>query len=248
MLVLIDIGNSNIVITRYNGETLSDTYRYSTDKFKSVDEYFVLLQSVIHDAEDIVISSVVPELNIIFKNVAMKYLGITPIFVGPGVKTGVKIKTDNPKEVGSDIVSSAAAVIDLYADNAIVVDMGTATSFTLIEDKTIKGVAIATGLVTQRTALIGNTSQLSQFEFRHTDKIIGTNTIDSLNSGMLFGNSLMIKGMVDEIKRQHGGNPKVLITGGASRFIQSFFRDRDDIIFDDKLLLKGLLTIYNKNK
>lgn len=244
MVVLIDIGNSNIVISNYSTE-FSTTYRYKTDKTKSVDEYYVLLKDIIVDAKDVIISSVVPELNIIFKNVFDKYKNITPTFIGPGVKTGVKIVVDNPKEVGSDLVCDAAAAIKYYSDTAIVIDMGTATTFTLIENKVIKGVAITTGLVTQKNALVGNASQLSQFEFKTPSKPLGTNTIDSLNGGLLFSNSLMIVGMVNEIKKQLKTTPKVIVTGGASRFIKELLDET--IIYDDMLLLKGLLTIYNKN-
>lgn len=246
MIILIDIGNSNIVITRYDGTNFSTPYRYNTDKTKSVDEYFVLLKDIIFDAKGLIISSVVPELNIIFKNLVKKYLHTEPLFVGPGVKTGVKIIVDNPKEVGSDLVASAAAVMNEYSETAIVVDMGTATTFTYIEKKVIKGVAITTGLVTQKNALVGNASQLSQFEFTTPTKIIGTNTKDALNSGLLYGNALMIKGMVEKIKQDYKSNPTVIITGGASRFLKEVLQE-ENFIFDDLLLLKGLLVIYNKN-
>ena len=246
MIILVDIGNSNIVITRYDGKSFSTPYRYNTDKTKSVDEYFVLLKDIIFDAKGIIISSVVPELNVIIKNVVKKYLNMDPLFVGPGVKTGIRIITDNPKEVGSDLVCSAASVIENYADTAIIVDMGTATTFTYIENKVIKGVAISTGLVTQKDALVGKASQLSQFEFKTPTKILGTNTNDSLNAGLIFGNALMIKGMVDKIKSEYKTEPKVIITGGASRFVKDTLKEYD-FIFDDLLLLKGLLVIYNKN-
>lgn len=246
MIILVDIGNSNIVITRYDGTSFSTPYRYNTDKTKSVDEYFVLLKDVIFDAKGIIISSVVPELNTIFKNVVKKYLNIEPIFVGPGVKTGVKIIVDNPKEVGSDLVCSAASVIENYADTAIVVDMGTATTFTYVENKVIKGVAITTGLVTQKDALVGKTSQLSQFEFRTPTRVLGTNTNDSLNAGLLYGNSFMIKGMINKIRTEYKTDPTVIITGGASRFVKDMFKE-ENFFFDDLLLLKGLLVIYNKN-
>lgn len=244
MVVLIDIGNSNIVISNYTND-YSTTYRYKTDKTKSVDEYYVLVKDIVKDANDVMISSVVPELNVIFKNVFSKYLDITPTFIGPGVKTGVKIIVDNPKEVGSDLVCDAAAAIAHYSDTAIVVDMGTATTFTLIENKVIKGVGITTGLVTQKNALVGNASQLSQFEFKTPSKPLGTNTIDALNGGLLYSNSLMIKGMVESIKKSYNVNPKVIVTGGASRFIKDLLDD--SIIYDDMLLLKGLYTIYKKN-
>ena len=244
MIVLVDIGNSNIVLATYN-DKINQTYRYNTDTSKSIDEYYVLLKDVIKEAKGIIISSVVPELNIIFKNLAIKYLNLNPIFIGPGVKTGVKITVDNPKEVGSDLVASAASVINEYGDNAIVVDMGTATTITYIENKIIKGVAITAGLVTSRDAIVNNASQLSQFEFKTPKKVIETNTIDCLNSGLLYGHTFMIKGIIQEIKKQIGKNPQVIITGGASIFIKEMFED--DYIFDDLLLLKGLLVIYNKN-
>ncbi|MBU1020513.1 MAG: type III pantothenate kinase [Firmicutes bacterium] len=244
MIILVDIGNTNIVLSRYDGQ-IHDTYRYQTDTSKSIDEYFVILKDVLGDAKGMMISSVVPQLNIIFKNLAKKYLNIEPVFVGPGIKTGVKIIVDNPKEVGADLVASSAAVIKEYGDNAIVIDMGTATTFTYIESKVIKGVSITTGLITSRDALINKASQLTQFEFKTPTKIIATNTIDCLNSGLLFGHAFMIKGVVNEIKKQYNSNAHVIITGGASRFIQELFDE--NYIFDDLLILKGLVEIYQKN-
>ncbi len=244
MIVLVDIGNSNIVLSMYDGK-INETYRYKTDPSKSIDEYYTILKDILKNAKGIIISSVVPELNVIFKNLSIKYLNVEPIFIGPGIKTGVKIIVDNPKEVGADLVSSAAAVINEYGENAIVVDMGTATTFTLIEKKVIKGVSITAGLVTSRDALVGETSQLSQFEFKTPSKVIETNTIDCLNSGLLYGHAFMVKGIVEEIKKQNNNDYQVIITGGASRFIRDLF-DKS-YIFDDLLILKGLVSIYKKN-
>jgi len=245
MIILVDIGNSNIVLAQYDGN-IKQTYRYNTDVSKSVDEYFVLLKDVIKDAKGMIISSVVPQLNIIFKNLTIKYLKISPMFIGPGVKTGVKIVVDNPKEVGADLVATAAAVIAEYNDTAIVVDMGTATTITYIENKIIKGVSITTGLVTSKNALVKQASQLSQFEFKTPTKVIATNTVDCLNSGLLYGHAFMIKGIVNEIKKQINKDPLIIISGGASRFVKELFNN--SYLFDDFLLLKGLAIIYNKNK
>ncbi len=245
MIILVDIGNSNIVIAKYV-DKIKKTYRYNTDKSKSIDEYYILLKEIIKDAKGMIISSVVPELNIIFKNLALKYLNIEPMLIGPGIKTGVKIIVDNPKEVGADLVASAAAVIKEYSDNAIIIDMGTATTITYLEDKVIKGIAITTGLVTSKNALVNQASQLSQFEFRTPTNVIATNTIDCLNSGLLYGHSFMIKGIVDEIKKQTKRKPVVIISGGASRFVKEMFDE--NYLFDDFLLLKGLAVIYDKNK
>ncbi len=244
MIILVDIGNSNIVLATYDNK-LNQTYCYKTDTTKSIDEYYVLLKDIIEDATGMIIASVVPELNIIFKNLAVKYLKINPMFIGPGIKTGVGIVVDNPKEVGADLVASAASVIDEYTDTAIIVDMGTATTFTYIENKVIKGVSITAGLVTSKDALIDNASQLSQFEFKTPTKIIQTNTVACLNSGLLYGHMYMIKGIVEEIKKQSKNEPVVIITGGASRFVKEMFDST--YIFDDLLLLKGLLKIYKRN-
>ncbi len=245
MIILVDIGNSNIVIAEYDNE-IKKTYRYNTDPSKSIDEYYVLLKAIIKDTKGMIISSVVPELNIIFKNLAIKYLNLEPLFIGPGIKTGVKIIADNPKEVGADLVASAAAVINEYRDNAIIVDMGTATTITYLENKMIKGVSITTGLVTSKNALINQASQLSQFEFKTPTKVIATNTIDCLNSGLLYGHTFMIKGIVQEIKQQAKEDPLVIVSGGASRFIKEMLDE--DYHFDELLLLKGLAVIYDKNK
>lgn len=246
MVILVDIGNSNIVLTQYeNG--FKDTYRFNTDKDKSIDEYYVLLRDVIKDAKGMVISSVVPELNIIFKSLAQKYIQIEPMFVGPGVKTGVQIKIDNPKELGSDIVSDAVGAMSFHhTDNAIIVDMGTATTVSILENKVIKGVSICAGLITQRNALVGNASQLAQFEFKQPKSVIGTNTIDSLNSGLLLGHKHMIEGLVEDIKKLFKEEPKVIITGGASSFMRNILHP--SYIIDEHLLTKGLFTIYNRNK
>ncbi len=244
MIVLVDIGNSNIVIAKYD-KSINQTYRYTTDTSKSIDEYYVLLKDVVKNAKGMIISSVVPELNSIFKNLALKYLDINPMFIGPGIKTGVKIVVDNPKEIGADLVVSAAAVIAEYGDTAIIVDMGTATTFTYVENKVIKGVSITTGLGTSKDALVKKASQLSQFEFKTPTKVIATNTIDCLNSGLLYGHSFMIKGIIQEIKKQIKKDPIIIISGGTSRFVKNMFDN--SYIFDDLLLLKGLSIIYNKN-
>jgi type III pantothenate kinase len=244
MIAVIDIGNSNIVLSRYE-EHLGSPYRFTTDKTKSVDEYYVLLRDVLEGVDAIVVSSVVPELNIIIRNLGLKYYGITPLFVGPGIKTGLKIIVDNPKEVGADLVASGVAAIEEYGNHVVVIDMGTATTFTYIENKVIRGVAITAGLVTQRNCIINNASQLSQFEFKTPQKVLGTNTIDCLNAGLLFGHTLIIEGMVEKIKEEYQTNPQVVVTGGASRFIKELLHE--DIIVDDYLILKGLVSIYHKN-
>lgn len=245
MIILIDIGNTNIVIGEYTN-SIGEIYRFQTDKSKSSDEYYIYLRDILKNATGIIITSVVPELNNTFKELFNKYLKLDPIFVGAGIKTGVKIITDNPKEIGSDIVTGASGAISEYGDNTIIVDMGTATTFTLIKEKAIKGVVITAGLITQKNALIGGASQLTQFEFKTPKKILGTNTVDCLNSGLLYGHAFMIENIVNEIKKQNNINEiKVIITGGVSVLLKDLFKEK--YIFDDYLLLKGLVNIYHKN-
>lgn len=243
MILLIDIGNSNIVIAQYENE-IQDVYRFNTVRDKSIDEYYILLKDVINGAHTFVISSVVPELNKVFKAIAEKK-NKEIMFVGPGVKTGVQIKIDNPKELGTDIVCDHAGAFAHYKESAIVVDMGTATTISLSENRVIKGVSINAGLITSKEAIVGKASQLAQFEFKTPKKMLGTNTIDSLNNGLLLGHSYMIKGEVDRIKKENSDDVKVIITGGASRFMKDILPS--DYIFDENLLIKGLLEIYKKN-
>ena len=243
MILLVDIGNSNIVLAQYE-KTLGEMYRFNTVRDKSIDEYYLLLKDVISNAEKIVISSVVPELNQIFKAIGEK-LNIEIVFVGPGVKTGVQIKIDNPKELGTDIVCDHAGAIKHYYHSAIVVDMGTATTISYSDNRVVKGVSIGAGLITSKEAIVGKASQLAQFEYKLPKKALGTNTIDSLNNGLLLGHSYMIQGIVNQIKKENKADVKVIITGGASRYMIGLLPD--DYIFDGDLLIKGLLEIYNKN-
>ncbi|PAT01383.1 hypothetical protein CI105_06620 [Candidatus Izimaplasma bacterium ZiA1] len=245
MIILIDIGNTNIVIGEYKDE-ITKTYRFLTDKLKSADEYYIYLKDILKDAKGIIISSVVPELNNVFKELSNKYLSLDPIVVGPGVKTGLKIVTDNPKEVGADLVAGSVGAIKEYSNTCIVIDMGTATTFTLVKDSEIKGVVIAAGLITQKNALIGGASQLTQIEFKAPKRIVGTNTIDSLNSGLLYGHAYMMEGIINKMKEENNlSNCKVVITGGASLLVKELLNK--EYIIDEFLLLKGLVHLYNKN-
>lgn len=243
MVVLIDIGNSNIVLSRYSN-TIEKTTRFNTNREKSSMEYLRLCSDFLEGATHMMISSVVPELNKVFRTISDE-LDIPVSFVGPGVKTGVKIKIDNPKELGTDIVCDALSTYTHYSESAIVVDMGTATTITLSIDKEIKGVSICAGLITQKNAIVGKASQLAQFEFTDPKKAIGTNTIDSLNNGLLLGHSYMIQGIINQIKREISMELPVVITGGASVFMKNILPK--DYIFDGDLLIKGLIEIYKKN-
>jgi type III pantothenate kinase len=243
MIVLVDIGNSNIVLAQYTNQ-IDKVTRYNTNREKAINEYIRLFHDFIEGATEIVVSSVVPELNKVFRAI-QEELNIPVLFVGPGIKTGVKIKIDNPKELGTDIVCDALGAYSNYHETVIVVDMGTATTITLSKNKTVLGVSICAGLITQKTALIGKASQLAQFEFTHPQKAIGTNTIDSLNNGLLLGHSYMIQGIINQIRKEQGQEIPVVVTGGASIFMRNILPM--DYIFEPNLLIKGLIEIYHKN-
>lgn len=241
MIYLIDIGNSNIKIKTQIDDQIK---RFTTDRLKSKDEYYVLLKSALLDVTGVAISSVVPELNPVFKSLFKTYYHIDPFFISKGVKTGVKIIVDNPKEVGSDLICSSAGALSLNLDPVLIVDMGTATTFNFVMNQTIQGVNITSGLLTSRSALITNTSQLSQFDFFEPKKILGTSTIDALNNGLLYSQLFTINGMVDLIKKTYSVEPTVVLTGGASRFITSICEYR----YEESLTLRGLEQIYLKNQ
>ncbi len=246
MLLTIDIGNSNIVVGK--GETtVFETHRFQTDIHKSGDEYYHLMRHLFEDVNAVIIASVVPQLNTLVKYFIIKYFGIQPIFVGPGVKTGVKILTDNPKEVGADLVAGAAGVLSQYGQHAIIIDMGTATTFTLLKDGEIKGVAITIGLISSKDSLISRASKLLQFEFEIPKHVLGSNTIDSLNAGLVYGHTCQITGMVDKIKSTYRlDDIPVIITGGASAMIASLLPKTYQL--DEHLILKGLQAIYKKQR
>lgn len=247
MIALIDIGNTSIAIgVSFQGESIDLVYRMNTEKSKSSDEYAITLNQFMHDVDKAIISSVVPELNDVFREYLMKQFHIQPIFLGFGVKTGIRIMTDNPKEVGSDIIANAVAATELYDKTCLVVDLGTATTFSYIEESNLKGVIIAPGLTTSRNALITKTSLLPQVDLDVPTKLLGTNSTDSIKSGLVFGHASMIDGMIMRIKKKlHNDTLKVVLTGGHARLVRPIVNEL--MTQDDLLILKGLLIVHKRN-
>jgi len=248
MKLAIDIGNSTIAIgLSKNGETIDKLYRINTDKNKSADEYSVILRDYIHTCDQAIISSVVPEINQGFREYFQDEFNIQPIFVGQGIKTGIKINSDNPKEVGADLISNAVAATNIYDETCLIIDLGTATTFTFIEQNTLKGAAIATGLTTSKDALFSKTSLLPQVELQSPRKVLGKNSVDAFKSGLIFGHASMIDGMIKRIKDEVKQDQlTVIITGGHARFIADLLLEK--VIRDDLLILKGLLLVLKKNR
>ncbi len=248
MLALIDIGNTTISIGLSLDEvTLYRVVRLNTEKNKSTDEYAITLDGFVKQVDAVVISSVVPELNDVFREYFQTRFQITPLFLGVGVKTGIKINSDNPREVGADLITNAVAATSFYGKSALVIDLGTATTFTYIDQLTIKGVIITAGLTTSKNALISKTSLLPQIELESPQKLLGTNTADCIKSGLIFGHASMIDGMIRRIKRSLSrGDLPVILTGGHAKLISPHLEE--SVLVDETLILKGLFVVYDRNR
>ncbi len=254
MILAIDIGNTNIVIGCFRGNEILFRERVSTNRVATDLEYAITVKTALnmHDLNrseitGAILSSVVPSVTNTFKRAIEKYCGVTPLVVGPGIKTGLSIKIDNPAQLGSDLVVDAVAGIKEYPTPLIIIDMGTATTFSVIDaDKNYLGGVITTGMAVSTDALISRTSQLPRFSFETPKKVIGSNTVDCLKSGIMHGNAAMIDGMVQRIREELGRDCTIVATGGLAPLVAPLCKEK--ILLDDDLLLKGLMEIYRKNQ
>ncbi len=254
MILVIDIGNTNIVAGCVEGKEILFRERLSTAHRATMLEYSVLFKTAFEmngidyrKIEGAIISSVVPSVTNIVKEAITKLCEVSPMIVGPGVKTGISIVIDNPAQLGSDLVVDAVASVEEYSVPQIVIDMGTATTISVIDGKKqFLGGAILPGVAVSHDALIGRTSQLPKVAFEKPKKIIGSNTVDSIKSGILYGNAGAIEGIVDRFEEELGEKCTVIATGGLAKVIVPLCKR--EIIVDEDLLLKGLMLIYEKNK
>lgn len=253
MLLALDIGNSNITTGCIINDDILFVERFKADTSKSDLEYVVILQSVISlhnvkkdDIDGVIISSVVPPLNKIIISAVEKYFGVSPLIVGPGVKTGLNIAIENPTSVGSDLIVNAVAGMNLYGAPLILVDIGTATTFGVVNDaKNYIGGVIMPGVRISLDSLVDSTSQLPNISLESPKNVIGRNTVDSMKSGIIFGTASAIDGMIDRVWESLGYETKIVATGALSENIVS--NCRHEIIVDPELILKGLNYIYKKN-
>lgn len=253
MVLTADIGNSNIVLGVFEGDVLKLTLRIKTDATRTRDEYAINLNSMlkinninVSDIDGAIISSVVPNLSVPFAGAVEMLIGKPPFIVGPGVKTGLDIRIDNPSQLGCDMVVDAVSAIHSYGAPAIVIDMGTATTFSAIGKKgEYLGAAITPGVRISMNALAQNAAQISQINIDRPKHAIGTNTTDSLKSGIVLGYASMLDGIIERFEMEIGAPCNVIATGGLSSLIIPHCKRK--IIHDKDLLIKGLLLIYNKN-
>jgi type III pantothenate kinase len=254
MLLTIDIGNTNITLGLYEGEELGPRWRIRTIHDKMPDEYGILLDQLfrhegcnLEQIQGASISSVVPPLTQTFEQVCRRYVGQEPLVVDAGVRTGVRIRYDNPREVGADRVVNAAAVRVLYGVPACVVDFGTAATFDAVSaDGDYIGVAIAPGIGIAAQALFERTAKLPRVELTRPPAAIGQNTAHAMQSGILFGYVGLVEGMVARFKAELGPNTRIVATGGLAEIIA---RETDVIeAVDPWLTLNGLRIIYELNQ
>jgi type III pantothenate kinase len=254
MLLVIDIGNTWIVFGVYRGDELVNHWRLSTGMAKTVDEYAILvsgllrLEKILMDQiESAIISCVVPPLLISFEALCRKYVGVEPIIVGPGVKTGMPILYENPQEIGADRIVNAVAAYEARKSAQIIVDFGTAIAFDYLTPKgEYVGGAIYPGIMVSVEALWERASKLPRVELVKPKDIIGRNTIHAMQAGIIYGYIGLIDGVVRRMKDEVKTNPHVVATGGPAKL---FFRESETIDeLDEFLTLKGLKILYEKNK
>ena len=253
MLLGIDIGNTNTKFGLFDGDRLRAHWRIATDRAKLSDEYAILLINLfaaehfqVGDVTGCAISSVVPQLTPEFAAVSRRYLKQEPVIVGPGLKTGLSIRTDHPAEVGADLIVSAVAARQMYGAPVIVIGFGTATTFGAVSAQgDYVGVAIAPGVSTAAEALFRFAAKLPQVELARPPHAIGKNTIHSMQSGLIFGFAGLVEGLVKRLRIELGGQARVIATGGLAELVAA---ETDVIeVVEPDLTLIGLRLIYQMN-
>ena len=254
MLLTVDVGNTSAKLGIFKGDELHTTLHMTTSIHRTVDEYAALLLTLLHhrgldisDVKEAALCSVVPPLIATFEEMLKRYFHVSPLVVGAGVKTGVRIRMDNPREVGADRIVNAAAAHHLYGGPIIVADLGTAITFdTVSKEGDYLGGAISPGIATAAEALSTRTAMLPRVELVHPKRAIGTNTIAAMQSGIVFGYAGLIEGIVARIQEELGMRTKVIATGGYAELIA-----KETSVFDvvnPDLTLIGIRFIYEMNR
>jgi len=254
MLLVFDVGNTNIVIGVYQNEELLTHWRIRTDQMKTADEYGMILKNLFDfsglkfkDIKAVAISSVVPSLMLELNWMSEKYFNCKPLVVGPGTKTGLAIKYDNPREVGADRVVNAVAAYHKYGGPLIIIDFGTATTFCVISAAgEYLGGAIAPGIRISTEALVARASKLPRVELVKPRTMIGKNTVTSMQIGIMYGFVGLVEGIINRMKEELKANPRVIATGGLAKTIAN---ETDSIdVIDELLTLEGLRIINEINR
>lgn len=254
MVLTIDIGNTNIVLGAFFGDDLKFVSRIATDVKQTEDEYAIKIRSILsihqvspESVKGVIISSVVPPLNTVFKKAVKLVYNVEPVMVAPGIKTGINIHCDNPASVGSDLICACVAAHHIYSSPSLVIDMGTATKIMLMDKNgAFCGASIIPGVMMGLKTLSSGTAQLPQVSLEAPKSVAGKNTADCMKSGVVFGNAALLDGMIDRYNEEVGEKLSVYATGGLASTIVPHCRH--SITLDEDLVLKGLNILYKKNK
>jgi type III pantothenate kinase len=253
VILVVDVGNTNIVLGLYEGRKLKHDWRLSTNRSATVDEYGVLITNLFQlvgvrsdQIEGVILSCVVPPLMNTLERLFQKYVGKAPLVVGPGIKTGLNIRYENPKEVGADRIVNAVAGIEKYGTPLVVVDFGTATTFDYIDATgAYIGGAIVPGIGISAEALYQRAAKLPRIELSRPKTVIGRNTVAAMQAGIIFGYAGQVDGIVRRIREEFKVEPRVIATGGLAELIAAESASVE--LVDPMLTLEGLRIVYERN-
>ncbi len=254
MLLAIDVGNTNTVLGVFDKATLRESFRVQTEKDRTGDEYGLQMKALfdfasleMSEVHDVIISSVVPPMAFPLEQMSKRFFGKKPLFVGPGVKTGMPVLYDNPREVGADRIVNAVAAYEKWPQGLIIVDFGTATTFDAVSPKgEYLGGAISPGVMISTEALFHRASRLPRVAFERPERVVGRNTVASMQSGLVFGYVALVDGICARMKDELGFPAKVVATGGLAPLIGGVSKEIE--VVDDQLTLDGLRIIYQRNQ
>ena len=251
-LLVVDVGNSNVVLGIYRGDQLVNSWRLATARDRTFDEYGILARQLIGDElydglEGAIVASVVPPLNTAMAAMIRKYFDVEVMFVEPGVKTGIAIQVDNPQEVGADRIVNCVAAHELYGGPAVIVDFGTATTFDIVtEDARYIGGVIAPGLIISAEALFARAARLPRVDIKRPPTVVGSNTVVNMQSGLYFGYLGLVDGILARIQAEVPGLKHIVATGGIAPLLAGDSEYIQEV--DENLTLKGLKIVYDRNR